>query len=243
MKLGIMQPYFFPYLGYFSLIDHVDKWVIFDDVQYIEKGWINRNRIIHPTEDAWMYFTVPVCKHHREEKIKNITIDRNRHFETEILGKIRSSYKKRAPYYKEVLELFEDCLFYKAEHISEYNEYAMQKVCEYLNISFDYQVYSKMNLNLGEVKEAGDWALEISKAMGADEYVNPIGGRFLFDIQKFKQNNIQLSFLEQELIPYNQKKKSFIEGLSMIDVMMFNSKDEIQEYMKNARILQSNCER
>lgn len=237
MKIGIMQPYFFPYLGYFSLINHVDQWVIFDDIQYIEKGWINRNRIIHPTENTWMYITIPVCKHHREEKIKNIQINRSLNFRENILGKLESSYKKRAPYYYQVMELVKDCFSCQSEYISKYNEKSLKKICEYLGIDFKYQVFSEMNLCLKEIKAPGDWALEISKAVGADEYINPIGGISLFTREKFVQNNIKLAFLEQQFIPYKQKKQTFIEGLSVIDVMMFNSVETIQEYMNNVRFL------
>ena len=110
MKIGIMQPYAFPYLGYFQLINYVDKWVIFDDIQYISKGWINRNRILHPDlKKEWQYFTVPIKKHSRESRIKDIEINEELEWRDAFLGKL-TSYKKKAPFYKETVEFIGDCV-------------------------------------------------------------------------------------------------------------------------------------
>lgn len=236
MRLGIMQPYFFPYLGYFSLIKHTDKWIVFDTVQYIEHGWMNRNRIIHPTKPEDMYITVPLQKHIRDIKINEVRVNSHEDYKEKILAQIWSSYKKRGKYFHPVYRLVEDVLSYDTEYLSDLNVYGMSRVMEYLNIPFNYEVFSQMSIEIEEVHNAGEWALNISKALNADIYINPPGGVSLFDPQKFKRAGIQLEFLKAHLQPYEQKKKQFIEGLSIIDVMMFNSPEKINEMLDDYEI-------
>ena len=236
MKLGIMQPYFFPYLGYFSLIKHTDRWIVFDTVQYIEHGWMNRNRIIHPDKPEDMYITVPLVKHARDTKIKDIQVNRREDYREKILAQLWSAYKKRARYFPRVYALAEDVLSYDTERLSDLNVYGMKKVTEYLEIPFHYDVFSEMALMIDEVHDAGEWALNISKALHADTYINPPGGVALFAPEKFRRVGIRLEFLKAHLQPYAQKKAQFISGLSIIDVMMFNSPDRINEMLDDYEI-------
>lgn len=237
MKLGIMQPYFFPYLGYFSLIKNVDKWIVFDTVQYIEHGWVNRNRIIHPNKPEDMYIIVPLKSHTRNTKIKDIYINNEERYKEKILAQIWNSYKKRAPFFKETYELVEEVLSLETKNIVDLNVYGMDLIMKYLEIPFDYQIFSKMDLKIDKVNDAGEWALNISKAMGADIYINPPGGINIFDRNKFEKSNIKLKFLKVKLEEYSQKKSKFIEGLSIIDVMMFNSKEKINEMLNEYEYL------
>ena len=227
MKLGIMQPYFFPYLGYFSLIKHTDRWIVFDTVQYIEHGWMNRNRIIHPSKPEDMYITVPLEKHARETKIKDIRLNPREDYKEKILAQIWSAYKKRAKYFLQVYALVEDVLSYDTESLSDLNVYGMKKVTEYLEIPFDYDVFSEMDLAIDEVHDAGEWALNI---------INPPGGTDLFDSRKFKEAGIQLEFLKVHLRPYAQKKAQFISGLSIIDALMFNSPEQVNQMLDDYEI-------
>lgn len=237
MKLGIMQPYFFPYLGYFALIKYTDKWIVFDNVQYIERGWINRNRIINPTKPEDMYINIPLENHHRDILIKDVLISSNENYKEKILAQLWTSYKKRAKYFNNVYKLVEEVLSLDTKSITDLNVYALKKVNEYLGIPFNYEIFSKMNLIIDEVHDPGEWALNISKALNANEYVNPPGGIELFDKEKFYQNNIELKFLKINLKPYNQKKAKFLEGLSIIDVMMFNSANEIRDMLDDYQII------
>lgn len=221
-----MQPYFMPYIGYFSLINETDKWIVFDTVQYIEHGWVNRNRIIHPTKPESIYFTIPLQSHSQKTVIKDIRISNREPYIEKILGQVRTSYKKRAPYFKEIYGLLEDCLNYEKNSLVDLNVYSMKCVCEYLKINFNYEIFSEMNLEIEPVLDSGEWALNISKAMHAEEYINPPGGKALFDKNKFDNAGIKLTFLENNFSQYNQKKSAFISGLSIIDVMMFNSPKE-----------------
>ena len=237
MKLGIMQPYFFPYLGYFALIKYTDKWIVFDTVQYIERGWINRNRIINPTKPEDMYINIPLVNHHRDILIKDVLISNNENYKEKILSQLWTAYKKRANYFNNVYKLVEDVLSLNTRSITELNVYALKKVNDYLNIPFDYEIFSEMNLAIDEVHDSGEWALNISKALNASEYVNPTGGIELFDKEKFDQNDIALKFLRINLKPYNQKKAKFIEGLSIIDVMMFNDIETINKMLEDYEII------
>ena len=125
MKLGIMQPYFFPYLGYFDLINYSEKWVVFDDVQYIRHGWINRNRILHPT-NGWSYIIVPV-KYSRNTRIREVTIIEDGKWKKRIRGQLQI-YKKKAPYYRAVISLVEECFEFNSDSISRFNTFALGKV-------------------------------------------------------------------------------------------------------------------
>ena len=223
-RLSIMQPYFFPYLGYFSLINSSDHFVFFDDVQFIRHGWIERNRVLNSNLET-SYIKVSLNKFKREEKIKNVTINYSIDWKKKIFDQL-TSYRK-APFYKETIDLIGTCLFKNHESISTLNIEVIKIVCNYLGINFKYHVYSEMNLSLENlIKQPGDWALEISKELEADCYINPPGGIKLFDKKVFLLNNINLFFCENNLSSYKQMRNKFQKGLSIIDVLMFNSKQE-----------------
>lgn len=232
MKLGIMQPYFFPYLGYFDLINYTDKWIVFDTVQYIRHGWINRNRILHPNE-GWLYITVPV-KHSRETAIEDVTIANEQDWKQRIIGQL-GHYKKKAPYFYETRALVQECLDSAECSISRLNVYALKKVCERLGIVSDHDIFSEMNLKLGPVEGPGDWALRISEAMGAEEYVNPPGGVEIFDEDKFKASGIKLTIRHLPPFEYSCDGYEFIPNLSIIDLLMWNEPEAIKQYLDEHR--------
>ena len=231
-KLAIMQPYFFPYIGYFQLINAVDKFVIFDDIQYIRHGWINRNRILSPNlEKEWHYCNVPLEKHSRTDVIKNIKIKISENWKDSILGKLAYYKELRAPYYEGVLELVTDCLSYDTNFISDLNIYVLKRTSEYIGINFDYMVSSQSGFDYSNVGDSGEWALEISKQLNASVYINPARGTKLFETSKFKQVGIELEFLDSNSISYTQSKRKYVEGLSIIDVLMWNSIESVHDMM------------
>lgn len=234
MKSGIMQPYFVPYIGYFSLIKNTDKWIILDTVQYIRHGWINRNRILKPSDD-WQYITIPLEKHSRSALIKDIKIKENTDWRDKIFKQLEH-YKKKAPFYKETIKLLKECFEHKTESIVDLNTHLLKKICEYLDIKFKYKIFSEMDLKIGEIKEPGDWALEISKALGASEYINPPGGEEIFNKKKFIKEKIELKFLKINLEEYDQRRNKFKPGLSIIDVMMFNDPRTINKFLDNYKL-------
>lgn len=229
MKIAIMQPYLFPYIGYFSLIKNTDYFVFFDTPQYIRHGWINRNRILGANGKD-IYFTVPIEKTHREAAIKDVKISYRDNWKEKWMGQL-SIYKKRAPYYKNVIDLIDDVLENSGEYISELAIDSVVKTCEYLGMNMDYSIYSKMDMPDFAVKEPDEWALYITKYMGYDTYINPPGGKTFFEPEKYKNENIELQFLTQEIRKYNQRVKEFVPGLSIVDVMMFCSPEEIRDMM------------
>jgi hypothetical protein len=235
MKLGVMQPYFFPYLGYYSLIKNTDMWVVFDTVQYINKGWINRNRILSPAEDGFSYINIPVVNGSRDMLIKDAMIDQSKNWKEKIMGQI-AYYKKRAPYYQNVKSLIEDVLCFETSKISELNIYALQRTCEYLNVDFNYKVFSDDTMGIKYVSAPDEWALMISLKLGADTYINPPGGKTFFDKQKYQNEGINLQFLSINQKPYKTYGLGFIPGLSVIDVMMFNSAEEINKMLDDYEI-------
>lgn len=224
-----MQPYFFPYLGYFSLIKHVDKFIILDEVQFIRHGWIERNRIKKQPE-GWQYIAVPLQKHSQKTLIKDIKIKNEVEWKRKIFAQI--DHYKRAPYYSCVIEILEDIFQYDGESITNLNIVALQKVSEYLNIKTPIELYSDLGLELEEVKAADEWALQICKAVGqVTEYWNPPGGQSFFNKSKYEEAGIKLYFQEMELHPYKQFGTGFEKGLSILDVMMFNDSSTINSFL------------
>lgn len=232
-----MQPYFFPYIGYFQLINYVDKWIVFDDTQYISKGWINRNRILHPDfEKEWQYLTIPVKKHSRESKINVIEINESIEWRKEILGKL-THYRKKAPFYDETIDFINHCLEYENSNLSQWLVHTLSLTCDFLRIPFNYSVYSEMNIKIDKAEHPGQWALRISDEINADEYINPPSGYRIFKENEFLEKSIELRFLEPNLTPYIQRRGTFITGLSIIDVMMWNDRDEINEILFDYELL------
>ncbi len=233
-----MQPYFFPYIGYFQLIGAVDRWVVFDVVQYIERGWMNRNRILSPNiEKEWSYVFVPTVNHEHGEVISSVKIDNSVGWQGTILGQL-SYYKKiRAPYYEQVTELLAESTSDTIHLIGELNVQTLKRSCEYIGIAFNYDICSKMDLDFSNVKQPGDWALEISKQTNADTYINPTGGIGLFDKEKFRKEGIHIDFLKPKEVHYKQSRRTFVPWLSILDVMMFNSKDEIKKMLNEYELV------
>ncbi len=228
--LGIMQPYFFPYPGYFSLIKTTNKWIVFDTPQYEIRSWMNRNRILDPNHDGWMYFTVPVKKHALKVSLNSIRIQNSENWKGKIMGQL-GYYRKRAPYYKKVIEFLYKTLEGDFDSLSELNVHTLKSTCAYLGINFNYEVFSQMNLRIEAVQERDEWGLNICKAMGIKDYINPQRGQLFVHSEKFLDNNINLRFLKFKFPEYDQKRKDFIPGLSIIDAMMFNTPAEINQML------------
>ncbi|MGY4878617.1 WbqC family protein [Vreelandella aquamarina] len=232
MNLAIMQPYFFPYIGYFQLMEYADEWIIFDNIQFIDKGWINRNRILHPNiEKAWQYITVPLSKRGQFPRINEVNISPNHRWIDTIMGKL-TIYKK-APHYNETSDFIYECLSYKDENLSTMLERTLQKTAKHLDIQTFISSQSNQSWDLPKINHPGQWALEISKVKKAKKYVNLYGGSKIFQQDEFDKEKIKLEFLKPALNPYDQYRKNFIEGLSIIDIMMWNDKETIHKILKN----------
>lgn len=236
MKIGIMQPYFFPYIGYISLIKHTDEFMLFDPVQFIKHGWIERNRILKPFDkqnppipgENWQYIAVPLMKHSRETLIKDIKINNEIDWKNKILSQLMNSYKKRAPYYDIAIEVIKKGLDIDTDSIVELNRNVLIEICRYLGISTKITLFSEENLNIEQPTAPDEWALNICKAKGdVAEYWNPPGGVEFFDPSKYSNAGIKLKFQKVNLEPYVQRIGYFEAGLSIIDVMMYNDVNTI----------------
>lgn len=236
MSIGIMQPYLFPYLGYFSLIKRTDRWIVFDTVQYIDRGWMNRNRIIHPNQPESMYFTVPVTAR-RETLIRHAAIDGSQPYIQKILGQLAASYQKRAPYYKEVRALAASCLEAERDNLRDLNILCLERVCAYLGIPLNMEIFSRMELAVEPAGAPDEWALNICKALGEKEYINPPGAMEMFHREKYRAAGVEIRFLKWEPTPYNQRKPLFFPSLSVLDAMMFCAPEEIRDMLDRYTLL------
>ncbi|KMY29631.1 hypothetical protein ACZ11_21315 [Lysinibacillus xylanilyticus] len=227
MRVALMQPYFFPYVGYFQLINSVDEFVIFDNAQYIKKSWITRNRILNEHKES-SFINVPIIKAPRETKIKDILINKNIDWQEKLFNQL--FYYKQAPYFNYVLDFLNGSLpNNNYDNLSEINTLLLRKTCELLNIRTKITILSKKFPTIEYANTADEWGVKVSKALNASTYINAIGGKDFYDKEKYRDNGLDIHFIKPNLSPYKQFKKHFIPGLSIIDIMMFNSIEVIQK--------------
>jgi hypothetical protein len=223
MKLGIMQPYFFPYIGYFQLINAVDKFVIYDNIQYTKKGWINRNKILVNGSDQ--FISLPIKKDsdylNVNERFLAESWDNDRR---KMLNRIKESYRK-APYFIETFELIERCLMCEDKNLFNFILHSIKNLLKHFNIETELIVSS--DIPIDHQLKGTEKVMAICKEEGADFYINPIGGVDLYSHTKFDENGLKLQFQKSTDITYKQFGNDFVPWLSIIDVMMFNSKEEI----------------
>ena len=229
MKLGIMQPYFFPYLGYWQLLANVDKYVVYDDVTYIKGGWINRNNFLINGQKNLL--TMRLEKASSYTLIKDIAIKDDF---VKFLKTIEMGYKK-APFFEDIFRLLKDICQCPDKKLGQFLFNSHIKICEYLGIDTELILSSSFEKHT-ELK-GKDKVISICKQLGADEYINAIGGQELYDKKEFAENGIRLNFLQANLREYRQLKNEFVAGLSIIDIMMFNSKEEIKEMLNDFNLV------
>ncbi len=211
----------------------MDQFVVYDDVQYINKGWINRNRILSAGADKM--FTVPLVKAPREALIHQRTISPAWGSERErFIKMIRHAYSK-APFFESCFELVSDLVGGDEHNLSEYVVRSMKGVAGYLGI--ETPMINSKNLGLGCDSSGEERILEICDKLGATAYVNAIGGRDLYHVDLFAERNIMLSFLQSETIVYPQFGRDFVPWLSIIDVMMFNSAERVREFIRAYKLV------
>ena len=230
-----MQPYFFPYIGYFQLIANTDQFIFFDIVQYNKKSWMNRNRILHPSKpDDFQYISVPIAKHNKGSLIKDVDISHDEKWQNKILGQLTVYKKLKAPFYNEVNQIVREILSKECNTLLDLSIESTRTICDYIGIEFNYEIASRINFDKSSISQPGDWALEISKHKKASEYINPPSGYDIFDENKFLDNNIKLSFLKSSLSPYSQSwRKNFKSGLSVLDLIMFNAIEDSWQIINN----------
>lgn len=227
MRLGIMQPYFFPYIGYWQLLNAVDEYVIFDDVNYIKRrGWINRNYIL--INGRLQRINLHIRKASQNKLIKDTKLAQTDENNKVLLETIKMGYHK-APYFDEVYDLLKDIFSYSTDCLSEFLKNELVFVCSYLGI--ETQIFLSSEIKKKDGLRGEDKILDICKSRSATQYFNAIGGRDLYHQERFKAEDIELYFLHTKPIKYKQFTKDFVPDLSIIDVMMFNSVDEVRLFL------------
>ena len=224
-RLSIMQPYIFPYIGYFHLIESTEKIVFYDDVNYIKRGWINRNRILINNSD--FLFTIPVEKASQNKLINEINplIDSN--FIDKFFAQIETAYKK-APYYYDVVEILKTVFSKHYENIADLAINSIRSVYKYLDKDIQW---TKSSISSPETKgmDKADRLIEITKNLGYQKYINAIGGQELYQKEYFNNKGVKLNFVKSQKIEYKQFNNDFVPWLSIIDILMFNDKNAVRE--------------
>lgn len=232
-KIAIMQPYFFPYIGYFQLINAVDEFVIYDNIEFTKKGWINRNRILVNGVDS--YITLPLKKDsdflHVNQRFLADTWDQDR---KKLLNRITESYRK-AQQYPEVFPILQECIMHADRNLFNFILNSIRLITTYLEI--DTKITISSSLMIDHDLKGAEKVMAICKSMNALTYINPIGGTELYDRDRFKMNQLELLFQKSNNITYTQFGNEFIPWLSIIDVMMFNDKGKIRELLNNYMLM------
>ena len=218
-----------PYIGYWQLMAAVDTYVIYDDVNYIKKGWINRNNIL-VNNDKQM-FTISLNGASQNKLINEITIADDF---TKLRKTITMAYHK-APYYNSVMILLDDIFSYQSSNLADFIANSIKLVCQYLDIQTN--IIMSSDIEKDNSLKSQDKILEICKLLNADTYYNAIGGQELYDKSIFENENINLYFVQSKITQYPQYGEEFISGLSIIDVLMFNSQRQIRDMLKSYELV------
>lgn len=229
MKIAIMQPYFFPYIGYFQLIKSADTFVVYDDVNYIKQGWISKNRIL--LNGAASPFTLILNGAGSFAKINEVNVGNNG---DKLLKTITHAYGK-APYFKQVFPIIENILMQEEKNLAKYLAHSLIKISSYLELPTKIIISSAIEKN-NDLK-GQDKVIEICKKLNAKEYINAIGGTELYSKEEFKKHDMDLKFIETSPVVYKQFNNEFVPWLSIIDLLMHNSLNEMKEHLNKYQLI------
>lgn len=228
MKVAIMQPYFFPYIGYFQLINAVDTFVIYDDIEYVKQSWMNRNRILLNGQPS--YISLPLKKdsdylHVKQRELAGTWLKEHK----KLISKLRGAYNK-APFFAETMQLIEPCINSDNTNLFTFLLESIENTLKHLGITTKVIISS----SLGDFTHlrSQDKVIAICRATSASHYINPIGGTQLYDSNSFDTNNLKLSFLKTRDFNYPQYNNDFQAFLSIIDVLMFNGKAQTRNLIE-----------
>ncbi|HQE50125.1 MAG TPA: WbqC family protein [Fervidobacterium sp.] len=227
MKVAIMQPYFLPYIGYWQLINAVDKFVVYDNIKYVKRSWINRNKMLVNGRES--LFSLPLKSD--SDYLDIVKRELSASFEKErlkIIRKIEESYKK-APYFDDAYPVIAECLSYSDKNLFSFIYHSINQIKAYLDI--DTQMIVSSTIDMDHSLRSQDRVIAICKKLSARTYINSIGGMELYDKKVFAEHGIELLFIRSKPIEYEQYDNPFVPWLSIIDVMMFNSPEKIREML------------
>lgn len=230
MKLAVMQPYFFPYIGYFQLLNVVDEFVVYDNIEFSKKGWINRNRILVNGKD--IYITLPLKNDSDYLDVRDRVLADSWHKERKtMLNRISGAYRK-APRFNAVFPMLEECILFENMNLFQFIFHSLTLTKEYLGISTPLKIASEIPID--HSLRSGKKVMALCKARQAKDYVNPIGGLNLYKKEDFLSEGVNLFFLKSRDVVYEQFEDNFVPWLSIIDVMMFNSVEVITDYLNRS---------
>ena len=222
-----MQPYFFPYIGYFHLMHAVDVFVVYDNIQYTKKGWINRNRYLRDGKDS--LFSIPLRKAsdycNVDQRELSEQFDRRK-----LLHQVQAAYRK-APFFGEAMELFHASIRYRETNLFRFIKHSLLRLRDHASI--ETEIVDSSNVRIDHSLRGQQKVLAICEALGATTYVNAIGGTDLYERHAFAARGMQLQFIKSSRQPYQQFDHEFVEWLSILDVLMFNSRETVRNFIQN----------
>lgn len=222
MRLAIMQPYFLPYIGYFQLVAAVDMFIVYDNIKYTKKGWINRNRMLQNGKDVMFSLPLKSGSDSLDVCERELAADFNR---GKLLNQFKGAYRS-APYFKQTFSLVEMIVQHEDINLFRFLHHSIVKICEYLDIKTEIRISSEIAIDHNLKNQ--DKVLALCGAAGASTYVNAIGGMDLYSKEIFQENGIDLKFVKSNSFEYPQFGEAFVPWLSIIDVMMFNPLESIK---------------
>ena len=220
-----MQPYFLPYIGYFQLIGAVDRFVVYDNIKYTKKGWINRNRMLQNGADVMFSLPLKSDSDYLDIAERELTPDFNG---DKLLAQIANNYR-RAPQFAETYALMERIVRHPERNLFGYLQHALVQCCDHLGI--DTEIVVSSTLPADHTLKAQERVLDLCKVTGSTTYINAIGGVELYSKNEFRANGIELQFLRAQALNYQQGAAPFVPWLSILDVMMFNPREAVSAHI------------
>lgn len=233
-RIAVMQPYLFPYIGYYQLISAVDTFIQYDTADYITGGWINRNNILLSGKPH--RFTLPLQKASQNKAICETTLIENLKPRKKILKTIRHAYND-APYFQPVFELIQKILLHDQKNLATFLDHALKETCAYLEVKTTLIRASDTPINMSLERE--ERLIDLTHKMGAQSYINPIGAKSedLYHKERFEKAGLELFFIKTAPLNYDQGYDTFTPNLSIIDVMMFNTPQKINTLLQKQRLI------
>ncbi|MBP6377747.1 MAG: WbqC family protein [Kaistella sp.] len=235
MKVAVMQPYFFPYSGYFSLIHSAEHFMFFDDVQYIKKSWMARNRLLNIEKQEPYYIRPTLIRPEYKDLYTTVKLDNKDQWKVKLLEQLKG-YRNKAAFYSDVKTLLESILEKEYEYLTAFNIESTIQISRALGLTATFDKYTDHNFWFEEKPGEGDWGRVIAKELKATHYINSPGGESFIFAEPFSAIDMKLGFIKHVLQPYNQGNDNFMPGLSIIDVMLFNGFEKTADMIKDYEI-------
>ena len=226
MRVAIMQPYFLPYIGYFQLMAATDLFVVYDNIKYTKKGWINRNRMLVNGEDEMFSLPLKAATDTLDIRDREIAAD----FDSDKLTRKFAAAYRRAPYFSTTMPLLESILASKERNLFQFLLESIRQSCSAIGLVPNIQVSSAIDADHG--LKGQERVLAICEATRATTYINPPGGVELYSRAVFDERHIELKFLRPQPLEYAQFERPFVPWLSIVDVMMFISPAEVRNLVQ-----------